>query len=158
MDDGQLRTAPLRLVELPQRLEQHPGFAETLGALAQGDQVTFDAVIGSSCALLATALLRHATGPLVVVCATQDAADRMDDDLRLFAGAAPLRFPPWESAPDERSIHDEIHGQRLSTLKHLHAWDDLPASADAASLDILAVMRVLVGRRNMLGSHIQQAS
>ena len=29
------------------------------------------------------------------------------------------RFPAWESAPDERIVHDEIYGDRLRTLKLL---------------------------------------
>ncbi len=70
----------------------------------------------------------HAPGPLVVVCPHEDAADLLADDLRMFAAGVPRRdFPPGNPTLRERSVHDEIYGERLRTLKRLQAGRASPA-------------------------------
>ncbi len=60
----------------------------------------------------------------------------------MFADGAPRRFPAWESDLRERSVHDEIYGERLRTLKQLQAWRASPAwrvPADPHPLDRVIV-------------------
>jgi len=112
-------TTELRLRELPGSLNQQADFAEAVESLRAGSAATFDGVWGSSSALLAAALSELAGGPLVLVAAKPAEADLLADDLQLFTGKRPLRFPAWETEPDERVIRDENFGQRLRTLKYL---------------------------------------
>ena len=51
------------------------GFVEVVASLQAGHAATLDGVWGSSCALVAAALVAHAPGPLVVVCANVDDVD-----------------------------------------------------------------------------------
>ncbi len=122
MQEAQPHSKPQPLSDLARFLEQQDGFAEVLAELQAGRQGTFDGAVGSSCALLAVSLALHAPGPLVVVCCSEDSADAVAEDMLLFAAGNPLRFPAWESAPNEHSVHDEIYGERLRALKQLHAW------------------------------------
>jgi transcription-repair coupling factor (superfamily II helicase) len=115
----QATTTPDRLRELSQRLSDCDGFAEVLSELRSGGQAALDGVWGSSCALLAAELARHAPSWLVVVCPSQEAADQFADDLPLFSTSRIFPFPAWESELGERIVHDEIYGQRLHTLKQL---------------------------------------
>ncbi|MHB8972543.1 MAG: transcription-repair coupling factor [Pirellulaceae bacterium] len=121
-------TASRPLRNLARRLETHTGFAEAVAELLAGRPATFDGVVGASCALLAASLLPQAPGPLLIVCHGEDAADLLADDLEMFADGAALRFPAWESDLRERSVHDEIYGERLRTLKRLQLWRDVPPS------------------------------
>ncbi len=85
MESCQVDTAPRPLTDLARRLETHTGFSEAVAELQAGRSATFDGVVGASCALLATSLLRHAPGPLVIVCRTEDVAELVADDLKMFA-------------------------------------------------------------------------
>ncbi|MBI2478646.1 MAG: transcription-repair coupling factor, partial [Planctomycetia bacterium] len=128
-------TNELRLRELPESLKRQADFAEAVESLRAGSGATFDGVWGSSSALLAAALREHAGGPLVVLAAKPADADLLADDLQLFTGQPPLRFPAWETEPDERVIQDENFGERLRTLKYL--LHDLPRSTKEPSAPVL---------------------
>ncbi len=108
-----------RVRELPGHLTAHPGFVDAVAALSRGEDVTWDGVWGSSCALVAAALVQHVAGMLVIVSPHQDDADAFCDDLKLFSEIPAERFPAWEADPGERILHDEIYGERLRTLKRL---------------------------------------
>ncbi|MFH1924600.1 MAG: CarD family transcriptional regulator, partial [Planctomycetota bacterium] len=108
-----------RLLELVGRLEQHDGFPQVVAALKAGHAGTLDGVWGSSCALSAAALVRHAPASLVVVCPRVALADDFLEDLALFTTLAPEKFPAWESLPSEHLIHDEVFGDRVRVLKLL---------------------------------------
>ena len=108
-----------RLRELARRLNEHDGFAGAVSALSRGQPATLDGIWGSACALVAAELVRTAAGPLVVVCPHQDDIDTFCDDFSLFSPVSATRFPAWESDPGERILHDEIHADRLRTLKQL---------------------------------------
>ncbi|MCB9875399.1 MAG: transcription-repair coupling factor [Planctomycetaceae bacterium] len=127
-------TNELRLRELPRSLSRQADFADAVQSLRVGSGATFDGVWGSSSALLAAALSAHASGPLVLVAAKPADADLLADDLQLFTGEAPLRFPAWETEPNERVIQDENFGERLRTLKYL--LHDLPHLAKPISAPI----------------------
>jgi transcription-repair coupling factor (superfamily II helicase) len=114
-------TATVVLRDLPARLELLPGFPEVLASLAAGHGATLDGVWGSSCALVAATLARHAPGPLVVVCPHPADLDGLADDLRLFTNTAAEIFPAREAVGGERVLVDEVFGDRLRLLKRLAA-------------------------------------
>jgi len=140
--------------ELARRLNEHEGFADVVSALSRGQPATLDGVWGSSCALVAAALvpaaaelLPAAVGPLVVVCPHQDDIDTFCDDFSLFSSIPASRFPAWESEPSERVLHDDIHADRLRMLKQLVRGMDAgmspPAVADAAGRPVAALSPVI---------------
>src|SRR3972149_8788488 len=90
-----------RLMELVGRLKQHAGFAEVVASLLAGHAATLDGVWGSSCALAAAILAKHAPASLVVICAQVDEVDDLADDLSLFTPIVPQRFPACERLPNE---------------------------------------------------------
>ncbi len=108
-----------RLLELAGRLREEAGFAEVVTALQAGHGATLGGVWGSSCALVAAALQTDCPASLVLVCARPEEVDSLADDLALFTPVAAERFPAWESETRERSLDDEIYGQRLLVLKRL---------------------------------------
>src|SRR5262245_37607679 len=105
--------------QLPRTLKDYADFDRTVEALAAGLPASIDGVWGSACALVAAALSRHATAPLLVVLPTQREADDTAGDLELFTSQEPRFFPAWETAEDERLVHDETFGERLRILKQL---------------------------------------
>ena len=132
-DGATLLAAPDRLLQLAGRLEAADGFAEVVASLRGGHGATFDGVWGSSCALLAAALARHAPGPLVVVCPHPHDIDELVEDLALFAAETSERFPAWESSPDEGLIHDEVFGDRVRLLKLLAGTEEMGTGASPQS-------------------------
>ncbi|MCA9120166.1 MAG: transcription-repair coupling factor [Planctomycetaceae bacterium] len=112
-------TSELRLRELPSNLNRQAEFVDAVESLRAGGRATFDGVWGASSALLAAALSEQGDGPLLLVTAKSTDADLLADDLQLFTGKTPLRFPAWETEPNERVIQDEHFGERLRTLKYL---------------------------------------
>jgi len=133
--------------ELARRLNEHDGFADVVSALSQGQPATLDGVWGSSCALVAAALVPAAAGPLVVVCPHQDDIDTFGDDFSLFSPIPCTRFPAWETEPGERILHDEIHADRLRTLKQLlrgmKAGMQPPAASASSDRPAAALPRVI---------------
>jgi len=107
------------LFDLVRCLYEHDGFPVVVESLKSGNAATLDGVWGSSCALVAAALLGEASGPLVLVLPQTDDVDVMVDDLALFSATQAERFPAWESLPTERVIHDEVFGDRVRLLKML---------------------------------------
>lgn len=126
MNEVELATAPAeRLRDLPNILRRQEDFVAALGSLGATGRATFDGVWGSASALLAASIAEDAPGPLVLVRSRTAEADQLTDELSLFCSCSPLRFPAWETDPDERLVHDEGFGERLRTLKQLlHASDD----------------------------------
>jgi transcription-repair coupling factor (superfamily II helicase) len=114
-----LATAAERLGQLADRLESTGGFAEVVTSLQAGHGATLDGVWGSSCALVAAALLRHAPAPLVIACPQPGDVDDFCDDLALFTDIRPERLPAWDTLPGEQRVADEVFGDRLRLLKML---------------------------------------
>src|SRR5690606_34993597 len=100
-----------RLQELPARLLEHPGFSEAVQSLLAGHGATLDGVWGSSCALVAAALARHAPQALVVVCPHQEDMDLFADDLALFSSQRPSIFPASERSSGDKLLLDELSGE-----------------------------------------------
>ena len=108
-----------RLLELVGCLRRHQGFDEVLTRLRTGGTVTLDGVWGSSRALAAATLAEDAPGTLVVVAANSDDADDLVEDLGLFTGVTPEKFPALESLPGDRVIADGVFGDRVRIVKSL---------------------------------------
>jgi transcription-repair coupling factor (superfamily II helicase) len=119
MDDVASIAAEIgQLAELPDRLEQHPGFSAVVDALQTGRDAAVDGVWGSARALLAAALGQRVGGPLVVVCPLAAEIDTITDDLALFSTEPIERFPVCEAEGVDRLL-DETYGERLRLLKLL---------------------------------------
>src|SRR5438034_478106 len=110
-----------RVRQLLNTLDSYADFERAIEALAAGQPASIDGVWGSACALVAAALAKRSPGPLVVVLPTERDVDDAAADLELFTGHEPRFFPSWETAPDERLVHDETFGERLRVLKTLLA-------------------------------------
>ncbi|HVX13709.1 MAG TPA: transcription-repair coupling factor [Pirellulales bacterium] len=115
----EVMTAAERLWQLADRLENTTGFAEVVASLQAGHSATLDGVWGSSCALVAAALVHHAAGPLVIVCPQPSDLDDFCDDLALFTETRVERLPAWETLATEQSVADDVFGDRLRLLKML---------------------------------------
>ncbi|MCU0961532.1 MAG: transcription-repair coupling factor [Pirellulaceae bacterium] len=140
MEPAELDTAPRLLLDLPRCLDLHDGFTDAVAALAAHRPAAFDSVVGGSCALLVASLLRYAPGPLLVVCRSDDDADRLADNLTLFAAGTPLRLPVGPLEIGSADAADDTFGERLRALKHLQAWgaSDEPARRGALAEPRLA--------------------
>lgn len=118
--------ASQRLLRLYERIEAVEGFAEVLSSLQAGHGAALDGVWGSSCALAAAALVKHASGPLVVVCPHPGDVDEFVDDLALFTPSISDRFPATETTSADRTRADEEFGDRLRVVKRLAAGRAAP--------------------------------
>jgi transcription-repair coupling factor (superfamily II helicase) len=137
-----------RTRELFRSLQGSPGFSEAVEQLQQGGRATFDGVHGSACALLAAALRPTCDGPLVVVCPGENDADAFCDDLEVFAAVEPWRFSAWETESEERTLHDDVFGDRLKTLKGLLRLeeavpDEMTSAAGARPLIVTSIQSLL---------------
>src|SRR5262249_43717614 len=110
-----------RLAHLAEHLDNVEGYADVVASLTAGHSAALGGAWGSSCALVAANLARHAPAALVVVCPRAGDVDDFCDDLAFFwpksAESAFEKFPAWESAPGQLDIQDEAFGDRLRILK-----------------------------------------
>ena len=134
-----------RMWQLPDVLQEYAGFAEAVRTLTSGRPASFDGVWGSACALVAAGLARQSRGPLLVVLPTDRAADDAAADLELFIGEEPSFFPAWETAPDERLVHDETFGERLRVLKALVRSRERPPWRSPAAATTAAIEKPRTG-------------
>ena len=111
--------ATTALLEITGRIEALEDFAAAVDSLKDGHAATFDGVWGSSCAVVAAALARHAPSVLVVVCARLDEVESLIGDLSLFSPTQPERFPVHEALDVKEMVHDEALGERVRLLKNL---------------------------------------
>jgi transcription-repair coupling factor (superfamily II helicase) len=130
-----MRAPSERLLELVERLEAVEGFDAVLASLAAGHSATLDGVWGSSCALAAATLARHAPRHLVLVCPHPSDVDVLRDDLALFTRLPTEAFLPCESRSEDRAF-DTVFGDRLRVLKNLNEPDG-PAIVVAAIQSLL---------------------
>src|SRR5437868_7057235 len=124
------------LLQLAKTLRNSTDFEKAVAALAAGRPASIDGVWGSACALVAAALAAEAGAaeppvPLVVVLPSEREADDTAADVELFTGQEPQFYPSWETAPDERLVHDETFGERLRVLKGLLAGRQDKSKAQA---------------------------
>ncbi|NLX56446.1 MAG: transcription-repair coupling factor [Planctomycetaceae bacterium] len=154
MESCQVDTASRPLTDLARRLETYAGFSAAVAELQAGRSAVFDGVVGASCALLAAGLLQQAPGPLVIVCRSDDVADLVADDLKMFAGGSPQRLPAGDMAIGERSLQDDTYGLRLRALKHLEQWHARPPEPVATDNGLLE--RVVVTSMPSLMQRVPQ--
>ena len=117
-----LATEPRKLEDLAELLARSEGFPSVLSALGRGHSATVDGAWGSSAALAAATLARHAPRTVLVVIAHPRDLDGWAGDLTTFSGVAPLLFPAWDDFRDRTSnAVDEVAGQRLRILRQLES-------------------------------------
>ncbi|MBM4004387.1 MAG: transcription-repair coupling factor [Planctomycetes bacterium] len=108
-----------RIQDLPRTLAARPEFAAAVTALASRQPASFDGAWGSSCALLAAALARSLSGPLIIIGAHPSQIDDLESDLGLFSSQPCRVFPALESLQPQGLIREEALGTRIRVLKHL---------------------------------------
>jgi transcription-repair coupling factor (superfamily II helicase) len=111
------------LKDLTRNSQSAEGFRALVAALKNGHGATIDGAWGSSGALATAAAGLHAGGTVLVALAHPRDADGWVEDLASFAGIRPLVFPAWDSLPSDRTVLDEVAGQRLRILKQLESPD-----------------------------------
>ncbi len=92
-----------------------------------GDRRHFGALAGSGLALALANAARQHSGPVMVVTADTQSANRLEDELAFFLGSTSagdslpiLHFADWETLPyDQFSPHQDIVSARLKTLAQL---------------------------------------
>ncbi|HKK13370.1 MAG TPA: transcription-repair coupling factor [Gammaproteobacteria bacterium] len=107
----------------PRPASEEPGRSPWQPELPAGrEQRDWGRLYGDALTLALERAARHHAGPLVVVAAGMQQADRLAEDLRFFAGAdlPVLGFPDWETLPyDTFSPHQDIVSQRIEALYRL---------------------------------------
>ncbi|HZZ29129.1 MAG TPA: transcription-repair coupling factor [Pirellulales bacterium] len=143
-----------RLTNLAERLDAQEGYAQVVASLQAGHGAALGGVWGSSCALVAANLAQHAPAALVVVLPRAGDVDDFCDDLAVFisqsANSATQvasynleKFPAWESAPGERNIQDEAHGDRLRVLKLLSSQSAPQGELKSPRLIVTSIQALL---------------
>jgi transcription-repair coupling factor (superfamily II helicase) len=107
------------LKDLTRIVQNVEGFHPLVAALQNGHGGTVDGAWGSSAALVTAALGLQAPRTLVVVIAHPRDLDGWIGDLTTFAGLVADVFPAWDTLASDRSLMDEVAGQRLRLLKRL---------------------------------------
>ena len=98
-----------------------PSIAETLRQTRPGQRYALPAPPGSGDALWLAELSGQAQRPVVVLCADPQSAQRLTDEIKLFAPQCRVRqLPDWETLPyDGFSPHQDLVSERLRTLHAL---------------------------------------
>lgn len=98
-----------------------PATATTLSALKTGARYAQPRPPGSGDAWLLADLARQAGGPLVILTAEPLEAQRLAEEIQLFAPNLSVRqLPDWETLPyDAFSPHQDLISERLHTLHAL---------------------------------------
>src|SRR5690606_20696268 len=98
-----------------------PSTPSLIKALKPGQRHTVPTPPGSGDAWLLADLARQSAHPLLVLCADPLTAQRLAEEIRLFAPALRVRqLPDWETLPyDNFSPHQDLISERLQTLHAL---------------------------------------
>ena len=98
-----------------------PATVPTLSALKPGTRYAQPRPPGSGDAWLLADLARQAGGPLVILTAEPLEAQRLAEEIQLFAPGLRVRqLPDWETLPyDAFSPHQDLISERLHTLHSL---------------------------------------
>jgi transcription-repair coupling factor (superfamily II helicase) len=114
---------------------------------------------GASCAYFAAGLADRFTAArragslpplpsgILVLTPSIETADEFASDFRLFSDLAPMRFPAWDTLPDEEElINHEVFGDRLAVLRTLLFEREEPGPEDElapAEIVVASVQSVL---------------
>lgn len=112
-------------MKLAGHLEKQKGFVECIESLRSKNHALFDGVWGSSCALLISALQKHAPSSLVVVTATEKELDLLADDVETFCNE-PFEIFPSSQIDIKQPASDPDYGQRIRFLKRITAEQTPP--------------------------------
>ncbi len=98
-----------------------PSIQDTLRQVRPGQRYALPLPPGSGDAFWLAQLAAQAQRPVVVLCADPQAAQRLTDEIRLFAPQSQVRqLPDWETLPyDGFSPHQDLVSERLRTLHAL---------------------------------------
>jgi transcription-repair coupling factor (superfamily II helicase) len=105
------------------RVKHSPSFEELAQRLSSGDQEVVMRGGSGSLTAFALAWIEETTpGPVVVVCADEDRAESVRDDLERIMNADQVGFfPSWDVAHfDGRSPHLDTVGLRIEAIDQLH--------------------------------------
>jgi transcription-repair coupling factor (superfamily II helicase) len=108
----------MRIPAIATRFRASPSYRGVRRALASGDSVHASNLAGSSKAILAAAIADDLSAPVLVLTASNDAAETWATDLEALVGETSVGlFPQWEILPyEDRSPQREIEGQRLEFM------------------------------------------
>ena len=140
------RFGPTVRMDLLATLAAHPT-TRRLAALARRDEPSRGAVlargsVGSSTHLLAGAVARLTSRPVVLVVAHLDDAEEAADELGA-AGAQTVRLPALEVLPGETSISLDLFAQRLAAVRRVLALGSEPGAAPVIIAPIQALMQAV---------------
>ncbi len=150
----------MALSELLPLVRQFPSYERVLAAFAGKRHPWIVGPLGPEKALVLAAVAQDLgiaeTAPVVVITASQEAADRLHDDLLAFQPALASRLlalPPWESLPfDEGRPAAEIGGERLAILFRLLEGSPLWIIAPVA-----AILRKVIAAEELRAAAIHLA-
>ncbi len=111
---------PSTLLDLTDLLTRCDGFDTVLEALERGRSATVDGAWASSSALVAAALARQSSQPVLIVIAHPRDLDAWAADLHSFSGIEPTLLPAWDHIPGS-GPSDDVAGQRLRLLRRLES-------------------------------------
>jgi len=127
----------MSIERLYNRIKHAEPFQILAERIAQGDQeVTVRGLPGSLLGFALAYLSETVPQPLAVVCATDDRAEALRDDLeRILGGKEVGYFPAWDVTPsDGRSPHLDVVGLRMESLSLLGRSASTVAVAPVAAL------------------------
>ncbi|MDP6775354.1 MAG: hypothetical protein QGI83_01160, partial [Candidatus Latescibacteria bacterium] len=127
----------MTLDQIYRRMRGSESFEALAQRLSEGDQKLAVHGAGGALTAFAVACIQEETsGPVLVVCPTEERAEAIRDDLeRLISTDEVGVFPAWEVSPyDRRSPHLDVTGLRLEALEQLHRGIDGVVVAPAEAL------------------------
>ncbi len=129
----------LHIEDFSDALAAVTGWDRCLAALEDQRPVAIDSVWGSSCALVAAAIVDQTRRPIVALFPTERDAARFADDWPVFSTRPVELFPTIDSGSTDDLTADPRYGQRLRVLKKLGAQkagvvNEVPTAPTAYSL------------------------
>jgi len=109
--------------------------------LAAGGTLRLSGVWGSSAPLVAAAMGRMRSWPVLFVAAHLDDADNAADDLEVLTGQAAVLFPAWELDLLSDHLNDEVAGERLRVCDLLS--QSLPQHSGQPAFIVAPIMALM---------------
>ena len=120
--DRSIESSLVELQALPRDLLRQHIVAAALDQAQPGHEIQLDGVRGGAIALSAATIAQRFSSTVLVVLPQSSQIDDVVDDLTLFTAETTVRYPAIESRRDQE-LRDNNYGERLRTLKQLHAAD-----------------------------------
>ncbi|MFO0844187.1 MAG: transcription-repair coupling factor [Gemmataceae bacterium] len=116
---------PSSLIDLAEHITRAEGFDAVLDALDRNKSATVDGAGRRRPRLVAAAVARRSSHPVLVVIAHPRDLDAWAADLHGFSGTEPAILPAWDNVPGSGPA-DDVAGHRLRLLRQLES-DDPPS-------------------------------